>query len=238
MKIYKADLHIHTCLSPCAELDMSPRRITRRAVEMKLGMIGICDHNTCDNVSALRDAARGTPVAVVGGMEITSQEEVHVLAWFDADEDLFSVQKALHAHLADAGESRWREEQVMANADDEVLGFHAKLLMGAVQMSLAEIVDLIHTHHGLAAASHVDREGFGIIAQLGFIPPDLPLDAVELVAPRGPLRAVMTLPVLASSDAHRPEEIGRRSTLFTLQSPTVAEIREALLGRGGRKAEA
>jgi hypothetical protein len=235
MRIYKADLHIHTCLSPCAELDMSPRTIIRTALAAGLDLLGICDHNACDNVPAVKLAAHRTPLEVLGGMEITSQEEVHLLAYFDEDEDLFAVQKELHACLVDTTEARWRDEQVIAGAEDEVLGFHSKLLIGAVQLSLKEIVDLVHRNKGLAVASHVDREGFGIIGQLGFIPPNLPLDAVEVRSKDSPLIKDLRLPVLTSSDAHRPEEIGRSTMLLTLESPTVAEIREALKGFGGRK---
>ena len=216
---------------------MSPRRIVRRAVELGLDLLGICDHNACGNVPALRGAAKDAPLAILGGMEITSQEEVHLLAYFDDDGDLFAVQKELHAHLEDAGDDRWRDEQVLASAEDEVEGFHPKLLIGAVQLSLEKLVEMIHGHGGLVVASHIDREGFGIIGQLGFIPPGLALDAVEMVDPAGPLRAGTNLPVMVSSDAHRLEDLGCRTTRFTLQAPTVGEIRQALRSTAGRRME-
>jgi len=237
MKVYRADLHIHTCLSPCADLDMSPRKIVRRAADLGLDILGISDHNTCDNVPALRGAAKGTALIVLGGMEICSREEVHLLGYFDADTDLFAVQAALHRKLQDVGESSFRDDQVIANAEDEVLGFHEKLLIGAVDLSLQEIVDLVHRYHGLAVASHADREGFGILGQLGFIPPDLPLDGVELRDPSSPLRGSLRLPLLTSSDAHHLEDMGRGVTRFTLGAPSVTEIGRALRREGGRGTE-
>ncbi len=235
MKTFKADLHIHTCLSPCAELEMSPRTIVARAVAANLDLLGICDHNACDNVPALKGAARGTGVSILGGIEIASEEEVHLLAYFDTDQDLFAVQEALHSRLAETSNARWRDEQVIANAEDEVLGFHPKLLRGAVGFPLHEIVELIHARRGLAVAAHVDRQGFGIIGQLGFIPPGLPLDALEITSKDSPLIHELRLPFLTSSDAHRPEEIGRSCTWLTMDAPTLSEILMALRGLDGRK---
>ena len=97
--MFKADLHIHTCLSPCAELEMSPRKIVREAKRKGLEVIGICDHNSAENVPAVEKNARKEGIRVIGGMEVTSKEEVHILALFDMEDKLFSLQEKVYENL-------------------------------------------------------------------------------------------------------------------------------------------
>ena len=82
IKEFKADMHIHTCLSPCADLEMSPRNIIKEAKKKGLDIIGICDHNSAENFPAVEKSANKEGIKVIGGIEITSREEVHVLALF------------------------------------------------------------------------------------------------------------------------------------------------------------
>jgi hypothetical protein len=233
MKAYRADLHLHTCLSPCAELDNSPQGLARAARDAGLDLIAVTDHNACLNVAAVREAAAGRP-AVLGGMEVTSREEVHLIALFPDDGALFTFQETVHAHLPDTEDERVFGDQVVADAGDGVLGFCRKLLWGAVDLSLEALVERIHRLGGLAAAAHVDREGFGLIGQLGFIPPALPLDALEVRDPSTHRIEGTRLPLYTASDAHRPEEVGMRVTTFTLAAPTLDELRNAFRGVGGR----
>ena len=85
LRDFRADLHVHTCLSPCASNEMLPRAIVTAAVGGHLSVIGICDHNSTENVGAVRRAAEGEALTVIGGVEVTSREEVHVLGLFDND---------------------------------------------------------------------------------------------------------------------------------------------------------
>ncbi|NLT65992.1 MAG: PHP domain-containing protein, partial [Acidobacteria bacterium] len=73
------DTHVHTCLSPCAELDMHPAALVDAAVRVGLDSVAVCDHNSAENVGAVQRAARAAGLAVIPGMEITSAEEVHIL---------------------------------------------------------------------------------------------------------------------------------------------------------------
>lgn len=233
MRAYRADLHLHTCLSPCAELDNSPLGLARAARAAGLDLIAVTDHNAAFNVPAVRAAAEGRPV-VLGGMEVTSREEVHLVVLFPDDASLFAFQETVHAHLPDTDDERVYRDQVIADAEDGVVGFCRKLLWAAVDLSLESLVDRARALGGLAMAAHVDREGFGLIGQLGFVPPGLPLDALE-VRDRGALRiAGTTLPLYTASDAHRPGEVGTRVTTFTLEAPTLGELRLAFRGEGGR----
>jgi PHP family Zn ribbon phosphoesterase len=208
VKEFRADLHIHTCLSPCAELEMSPRKIVSEAKRKGLQVIGICDHNSAENVPAVERSAAPEGITVIGGMEVTSREEVHVLALFGSEENLFALQEIVHANLH-----------------------------GATDITIERLVDLIHERDGLAIAAHVDREGFGIIGQLGLIPEGLPLDALELADPgrREGIPQRGCLPFITSSDAHKLEDVGRRSTTFWMQAASLAEIRRCLSGAEGRR---
>ena len=231
-------MHIHTCLSPCADLEMSPRNIVGEAKRKGLHMIGICDHNSAENVPAVEKTAAREGITVIGGMEVTSREEVHILALFSCAESLLSLQAIVHEHLHGTNDEKLYGEQVIVSEEDEVLGFSDKLLIGATDLSLERLVDLIHELDGLAIAAHVDREGFGLIGQLGFIPEGLPLDALELADPakRECVPPGVRLPFITSSDAHRLEDVGRRSTTFLMEAANTAEIRRCLSGAEGRSA--
>jgi hypothetical protein len=172
-------------------------------------------------------------------MEITSQEEVHILGLFDSLEAAFEVQAVVYDHLPGENDEEAFGLQVVVNAEGEVLRFNSKLLIGASTLTLERIVELIHSFDGLAIASHIDREGFSLIGQLGFVPRNLSIDALE-VSPRTPLEEARKkfnfgFPLTTSSDAHRLEEIGQATTSFLLEAGTAAEIRLALQKGKGRK---
>lgn len=236
MKEYKADLHIHTCLSPCADLEMSPRNIVSEAKRKGLQVIGICDHNSAENVPAVEKNAAREGIAVIGGMEVTSKEEVHILALFGSEASLFSLQEIVYRNLSGSNDEKRYGEQVVVNEEEEVTGFCNRLLIGATDITLERLVDLIHERDGLAIAAHVDREGFGLIGQLGFIPEGLPLDALELADPakRDCVPGRIRLPFITSSDAHRLEDVGRRTTTFWMNAASAAEIGRCLSGAEGR----
>jgi PHP family Zn ribbon phosphoesterase len=235
---FNMDLHIHTCLSPCGLPENVPTRIVQRAGEQGLQVIGICDHNASENVCAVRAAAATSPVHVFGGMEITTREEIHILGLFDNDEDLKRVQLLVYEHLPGVNDPQALGQQYIVNAEDYVTGFNERLLMGATDLSLDRVIGAIHNAHGLAIASHIDRETFSVLSQLGMIPEHLELDAVELSShfmySRFHLDEV-TYPRVFFSDAHRLDDIGRTHTSFLIETPCVSEIRLALVEKNGRR---
>jgi PHP family Zn ribbon phosphoesterase len=234
--MYKADLHVHTCLSPCAELEMSPKNIARTARTQGIHLLGICDHNSCENVPGVKRSAEREGLNVIGGMEITSSEEVHILALFDDEEKLFSLQKIVYDHLHGLNDEKRFGEQVVANENDEVIDFNERLLIGATELSVDNIVNTIHKLNGLAIASHIDRESFSIIGQLGFIPQGLHLDAVEISA-TGKVEDFKdsAFPVITSSDAHKLDDIGSTFTCFFMEEVNLEEMKKSLLGQDGRR---
>ena len=236
----RGDLHIHTCLSPCADSSMLPMAIVKEAKRNNLQMIGICDHNSIQNVEAVRKAGEREGLAVMAGIEITSQEEVHILGFFDKKTSLWDIQDMAYENLPGDNDEDVFGEQLLADEYDRVIGSNKRLLIGATTLPLEKIVAAIHHLGGLAIASHIDRESFGIIGQLGFIPPELRLDALE-VSPlasrerRSGFSHRYNFPLLTFSDAHSLNDIGRSFSSFLIKEVSIEEIKKALMGENSRK---
>lgn len=242
LKIYTSDLHIHTCLSPCGDLDMTPKNIVAQAIEKELDIIAITDHNASENIEATIRAAQGTRLTVLPGMEVASSEEAHLIALFEDLDLILRLQRIVYENLMTLSiDQRVIDEQVIVNERDEVEGFNEHLLFGASDLSFQQLVEEVHRLNGLAIASHVDRESFSIIGQLGFIPDDLPLDALEisyhtsLEQARAMFPDAHRFPLIKNSDAHYPKEIGRQRTKYLIEAPTIVELKLALSNSQGRK---
>lgn len=240
MKLYKSDLHIHSCLSPCGDLDMSPRGIVERSLERGLDLIAVCDHNSAENVGAVMRAGTDRGLPVLAGMEISSVEEVHSLALFDKVEQALAMQAFVYGQLKGTNRPEIFGDQVVANELDEVEGFNDRLLIGATKLPLFRILDEIHRLGGLSIASHVDRPSYSVLSQLGFISRDLALDALE-ISPNMARESIpekipdaARFPVVTFSDAHFLDDIGKVFTCFFMESPGVEEMRMALRGLEGR----
>ena len=240
MRIIHADLHIHTCLSPCAELEMSPRGIVSAAVNKGIDMIAICDHNSTENVTAVMEASHLTNLVVLPGVEITSKEEVHIAGLFGHPDNAARIQSLIYEHLEGENDESAFGMQVVVEADGTVLGYNERLLIGATDLSLEEVVQAVHSRGGLAVAAHIDREGFGILGQLGFIPPDLSLDALEISTRMGLSDARSTYSgysdytLLQSSDAHVLDAVGRGRTALMVESASIEELKLAQKCERGR----
>ena len=238
LKEYKMDLHIHTCLSPCAELEMLPTRIVQQAADRGLDCIGICDHNSAENALAVRKAGLKHGLPVLVGMEICSSEEVHVLGFFEDDRSLLKMQEIVYANLSGENKEEYFGEQVIVDENDDIVGLSKKMLIGSTNLSVKEVVEHIEDLGGVAVASHIDRESFSIIGQLGFIPDELPLDAIEVSWRCTPAQITAYkeygLPIVQSSDAHILDDIGKVRTTFLLESPSFCEVSMAFRGIEGR----
>jgi hypothetical protein len=221
---------------------MTPRNIIEKAASCGINIIAVCDHNSAENIAVTQEIGRKRGVVVIPGMEITSSEEVHVLGFFESLERVFEMQELVYGHLqpGDNDEDAFGM-QVIVNEEDEVLGFNRRLLIGATDLSVNRIVELIHWFHGIAVASHIDREVFGIIGQLGFIPLEAGFDALEISSRTGMDEAVgkfsryRSLPWITSSDAHQLEDIGRKTIGLYMNHASFEELTLVLRGTEGRK---
>jgi predicted metal-dependent phosphoesterase TrpH len=213
---------------------MVPTAIVRAAKQTGIDVIGICDHNSAENVAAVVRAGYREDLVTIPGMEITSREEVHILGLFPDHEHVLRIQDLVYAHLAGENQEDVFGPQTVVDDYDNVLGSTAKLLIGATSFTLEQTVGAIHECGGLAIASHIDRERFGLLGQLGFIPDGLALDAVEM-SPRCTTDAASRFPVVRFSDAHSLDQIGSSFTCFQIEEGTLKEIARALANDGGRR---
>ena len=234
-------MHVHTCLSPCGDLEMSPQKIAAQAQRVNMGIIAICDHNSAENVPAVTRAGDLRDLVVLPGMEICSREEIHVLAIFESLDPAFEMQSKLYAHLPGKNDPDAFGLQVVANENDEVVLLEDRLLIGAVDLPVEVIVSEIHRLGGAAIASHVDRGSFSVISQLGFIPDALKFDALELSSniregeAKERFAQYSRFPFIRNSDAHFLKDVGKNTCEYVLDRPTFGEILKALRREDGRK---
>jgi PHP family Zn ribbon phosphoesterase len=219
---------------------MYPSAVVDKSIAEELDIIAICDHNASENMQFVLRSAEGKSLTILPGIEITSSEEVHLLALFDTLGDLKKIQDIIYDHLSGTNREEVFGCQAIVNDLDEVEGFNDKFLLGATKLPLLDIIHLIHSFGGLAIASHIDRESFSIISQLGFIDQDIPLDALEITRQTGIQGARIKYPELArfpfieSSDAHFIKDIGQGTTTMFLEKGTISELRMAFEHRDGR----
>ncbi|MBI3946499.1 MAG: PHP domain-containing protein [Armatimonadetes bacterium] len=238
LTVFSGDLHVHTVLSPCAEYDMAPSLIVARARESGLDLVAITDHNSVENARAVMEAARGTGLAVIPGMEVETVEEVHVLALFGSLTQALRWQDVVYARLPDLpNDERHFGVQALVGPDDGVRGVLDRRLATATSLSLDEVVVRVSALGGISIPSHVDRPAYGLLGVLGFIPAGLDVPAVE-VSPRCPESVLASLEgrcVLRGSDAHRLDALGTARSRFLMAAPTVPELALACRGLEGRQ---
>lgn len=243
MRRFVADLHVHTLLSPCAAVEMTPRNIVWHAVQHNVDIIAITDHNACDNVAAALEAAKGTDVTVLLGMEVESKEEVHLIVLFEKMRQLKAWENFTQRHMSGRLNNAERfGAQFIVDAEDNFIAEKPELLLASLTVGIAEISEQVKNLGGICIASHIDRPTYSIISQLGFIPPDVELAAVEISRNMSVEHAVQripaigSLPIITASDAHVMDDfVEGPKTSFYLEQPTLGEIRQALLAQNLRK---
>ncbi|MDR0982129.1 MAG: PHP domain-containing protein [Culturomica sp.] len=233
MAEFRADLHIHTVLSPCGELEMSPSNIVRIAKEKGLDIIGITDHNSTRQAKMVRDLGREHGIYVLTGAEVTTAEEAHCLAFLPDDEKLDEFQAYLDAHLPFIRNNPEKfGYQVVVNVDEEIIYEEERLLIPAINQSIEEVEKKVHSLNGIFIPAHIDKKMYSVLSQLGFIPPTLRYDALELSRHTTVADFIAANPYLKnatfiqSSDAHFPDEIGSVFTIFDIPSISFENIQK------------
>ncbi len=244
MNTFRADLHIHTVLSPCGDLEMSPDIIIAKAKEMKLDIIGITDHNSTRQCAVVRDLGAAHDIVVLSGAEVTTREEVHCLAFFETDELLDEFQCYLDENLpAIPNDVRQFGYQVAVDAANNIVFEEKRLLISALNQNIDQVEAMVHRLKGLFIPAHADKTRFSLYAQLGFLPPDLQVDALEISPFQEPGEFFqlhpesLTKSLISGSDAHYPHQIGSRITVFEMENRGFAEIRKTLHKNGARTAK-
>jgi 3',5'-nucleoside bisphosphate phosphatase len=208
-----ADLHNHSCLSPCGDLESSPLSIVRTAASRGITLMALTDHNSAGNCPAFAEACRREGLMALFGTETTSREEVHILSLFADVEAALEWGSWVYQRLPDFRHDPEKfGDQVIVDVDENILAFEERYLVPAADVSLEEIVDETLNRGGLVIPAHIDRSANSIYSQLGFLP-RLPFSALEIT--RRPVRddaAGYTL--ICDSDAHFLNDIGRRTFTF------------------------
>jgi len=236
-----ADLHIHTVLSGCAEVEMVPPLILRQAGRLGLSLIAVTDHNACHNAEAMIEAAEGTGIHVLPGMELQSREEVHLLCLFDKVPQAKEWQSEVFQKLPSLAN---REEvfgaQYVVDSTGDWVKTEERLLASSVDMALNEVISGVRELGGMVIPAHVDRPSFSLISNLGFIPEGIHVQGLEVTPRFVPDSGFQRWPqlkawcLIVNGDAHRLQEIQHR-TLLKISAPLVQEISLALQGLEGRK---
>lgn len=217
---------------------MSPKNIISKAREIGLNLIAITDHNMTENSIYAYNLGRKCGISVLFGMELQTQEEIHLLAIFDDFDTAMDFQKKVYELLPPIkNDTSYFGDQVVVDEDDEIVRFEDRLLLNSAQMPIGEAASWIKAHGGIAIPSHVDSSTYSIISQLGFIPEDIPFDALE-VRSRESIPELLSfilkkdIPFVTFSDAHYLNDIGNKRTQLYLNEPNCKEIENAfkLLG--------
>ena len=244
MKTFLADLHIHTVLSPCAEVEMIPPLIVEEALQRGINLIAITDHNASANIRSVQQAAEGTGLTVLPGMELQTREEVHVLCLFDKPEQIEEWQKIVTQALPPI-ENRidFFGEQFVVDASGDFIRREPQLLLTSTDLTFDDACQLVHNLGGLFFPAHIDRPAFGLIANLGFVPAGVQVDALEFSRHISLEKALTRYPqisgftLIQDGDVHRLNEFLGVNEFF-FESPDIAEIRLALRNEAGRSVKA
>ena len=219
------DLHIHSCLSPCADDDMTPWNLVGMARVKGLDVIALTDHNTALNTLEAAAAGEAYGVQVIPGMEITSREEVHILGYFSSVQDALAAGDTVYAHLPQVeNQPALFGNQIIIGPDEAPSGTLGKLLINATDLSVAEVCALVRSFGGVPVPAHINRGANGMIGALGLMPflPEYPV--VEVYPGVAcPAYATKGRFVLHSSDAHRLEDLQERTFSLDVQ-PTAEDV--------------
>jgi len=214
------DLHIHSCLSPCADDDMTPNNICNMAYLKGLDVIAITDHNSCLNLPAFDLCAKNVGIKLLYGCELQTIEEVHVLGLFQTLAEAMSMQIWIDHKLRNTEfDPAYFGNELQRNEKDEVILELKNLLIISLDATIEETIDAIHLHHGAAILAHAVGRTNSICMQLGFIPKDLKYDAIEVKKKEDMSYIKKTHPWISdentlwlmNSDAHRLVDISEKT---------------------------
>lgn len=210
---------------------MSPKEIISRAASKGLDMIAITDHNSTLHCSLMESLGMEAGITVLRAAEVTSAEDVHSLVILPGESETISFQKWIDDNCAYIpNDPDIFGYQVVIDRAENVIREIDHYLPAALNATLDEVESAAHRHGALFIPAHIDRPSMSIISQLGFIPDDLCIDALETVGRMDD----MLYPVISNSDAHIPEHIGRRYTTYMLDHASFSELSMALRGEQGR----
>ena len=194
---------------------MSPQLILEQAVQKGLNLISITDHNTVQHSILACKLSEGIPIRVIPGVELTSREEVHLLAYFPNVDALLKIEKEIDNYLPKRkNNSQVFGYQLYYDLKGEIVGIDYILRQVALNIGLDNLVEFIHSIEGIAVPAHIDKNRFSLLSQLGFLDREANFDAVEISKFKWRKEKFQLgntwsdFPVIAGSDSHGVEDIG------------------------------
>ena len=217
------DFHIHSCLSPCGDMDMTPNNIVNMAIIKGLDIIAVADHNTCGNCRAVMEVGAQNGLTVIPAMELNTKEDVHILCLFK------DIEKAedFSCYIYNNGrkiinKSEIFGEQVYMNGKDQIIGVEEKLLITASDIGVYEVASLCSEYNGVAIPAHIDKSSYSLLSMLGFITEDMGFSAYEISsrAIKSELLKEQKLLedkiIISNSDAHYLWDIAERERFIEI----------------------
>ena len=209
------DLHIHSGLSPCAQDEMTVNNIVNMARLKGLDLIALTDHNSTSQLKTLSLVAKDK-IKVLYGVELESKEEVHILGYFKVLNDALALQSWLDLHLNyQENNPDYFGHEYLYDQNDQIVGEEKKLLITSLDQDIYQVAEIIRRNKGTVVLAHVANKANSITSQLGFIPPDLDFEGLEIHSQKEREDILRTNPQLKNkevfwlinSDAHRLQDI-------------------------------
>lgn len=234
MKVYY-DFHIHSCLSPCSDEDMTPNNIVNMSLLKGLNVIALTDHNTMKNCPSVMKIAEGTGLLVIPGMEIQTREDVHVVALFKDIESAALMESILDEHrLMLPHRPDKFGQQIIMNDKDEAIEEYSITLMASIDLGIDQIIKTVVEMGGAVFPAHINKQANSVLANLGFIPKDWTISAVEVFRPDENIELVNqykeSFKILRNSDAHYLQDISEAENTLDIPSLSCEEIIKYLRG--------
>ena len=241
MTHFRVDLHIHSLLSPCADLSMTPNTIIERSLAQGLSAIAICDHNSTQQSHLIHQIGKRAGLEVLYGVELTTKEEVHCVAILPNKERSDKIQNWIDEKIEKrANVAEIFGDQVWVDEDELIEGEIEWYLNSPLGCSIDECAEMIKSLGGVFIPAHIDRQSNSLIGQLGFIDPTLPIDAIEYNHQHLFDQLIITTPQInqyscyTASDAHHPDAIGTRPSLLFADNCSFEQVKRAFANEDGR----
>ena len=228
---YYYDLHLHSCLSPCGDMDMTPNNITGMASILGLDVIALTDHNTSLNCEATIEAGKRNGVLVIPGMELTTSEDIHAVCLFPTLERALDWSEYVDNHrIKVKNRPDIYGRQVIMNSLDEETGETEHLLLPATEISILKAHGMVEDFGGVCYPAHIDRDSYSILSVLGEIDPYCGFTTAELadITRLDTLKRLHpildSMNIITSSDAHYLENMREAESFMELDELTAENV--------------
>ncbi len=236
MNRYYYDMHLHSCLSPCADNDNTPNNIAGMATICGLNIIALTDHNTCKNCPAFFEACKRYGLIGVAGCELTTSEDIHVICLFEELEDAMAFDADLQGHrVLIKNRTDIFGDQLILDGEDNLIGTEDNFLSNATDLSVEDVPEYVSRFNGICYPAHIDRQSNGIIAVLGTFPETPHFDIVEINRREKAEEYIRDYHledkrVVVSSDAHYLTDMRDKENYFELDDEpySAAKVRKEL----------